>query len=101
MFTLTSLRKAASNHNRSVRSSKMVKVSQTKGALLSDMKNKSVKMPAPRPPRGTSRKSGMSVPVAPRKKARRKGTSAIYKKFKGQPKVLKAVKHSGVAKQLF
>ena len=99
MYTLRSLRQSASNHNRHVRNSKMIKVSQSKGALLNDMKNKAVKMPAPRRPRGTNRKSGMSMPVAPRKKARRKGTSAMFKTTKsGQVKVRKA---ASIAKQLF
>lgn len=61
MHTLNSLRKAASVHNRDVRHKKMVKVSQRKGDLLSDMKSKSVQMPAPRAPGqlGRKRKSAM------------------------------------------
>ena len=97
MHTLNSLRKAASAHNRDVRVNKMVKVLQRKGALMSDMQKKMVRMPKASPSRKKGRKRKLQAPRAPGRPKRKKGTSAMFKPTKTGVKVRKA---AGVAKKL-
>ena len=91
MHTLSSLRKAASAHNRDVRVNKMVKVSQNKSALMSEMQKKLVRMPQSSPSQKRGRKRKLQAPRAPGRPKRKKGTSAMFKTTKtGQVKVRKS-----------
>ena len=75
MHTLNSLRKAASVHNCDVRHRKMVRVSQRKDALLTDMKRKFVTLPTPRAPTvAKNRKSAMFKTTEHRRVMVRKST---------------------------